>query len=134
MANKFRSDRERDPIGELARLVMQAHHEAESASGLREETAREGSEEPPELPPAPQLQVDGDSVEQIFELNEYHDDGACEVDDQTYIANDEHRGEASRVRRPKLAVAMFSLVLAGTAAAFGYRAMSSSAHLPVLPP
>ena len=40
------------------------------------------------------------------------------------------------MRRPKLAVAMtiFSLVLAGTAGAFGYRSMISSALLPMLPP
>ena len=57
------------------------------------------------------------------------------MDDQRY-ADDEHQDEATRVRRPKLvvAMAMFSLALAGTAGAFGYRAMISSARLPMLPP
>jgi hypothetical protein len=58
------------------------------------------------------------------------------VDDQPYADQDEYRDEAKRVRRPKLvvAMAMFSLGLAGTAAAFGYRAMSNGALLPAAPP
>ena len=74
--------------------------------------------------------------EQASELDEHHDDGAYNVDDQPYADEDKYRDEAKRVRRPKLvvAMAMFSLGLAGTAAAFGYRAMSSGALLPVPPP
>ena len=40
--NNTRSDRGRDPIAELARLIAQAHPDVESApaeSGCREETA-----------------------------------------------------------------------------------------------
>src|SRR6516162_6739719 len=76
------------------------------------------------------------AAEQTSELDEHHDDGAYDVDDQPYADEDKYRDEAKRVRRPKLVVAMvmFSLGLAGTAAAFGYRAMSSGALLPVPPP
>ena len=90
----------------------------------------------PELPPAPQLQVYGDALEQTPEPDEHHDDGAYDVDDQPCVDEDEYPDEATRVRRPKLvvAMAMFSLALAGTVGAFGYRAMISGALLPVVPP
>jgi hypothetical protein len=116
--NNSRSDRGRDPIAELARLIVQAHPDVESA------------------PAEPQLRVYGDAPGQTSELDEHHDDGAYDVDDQPCVDEDEHPDEATRVRRPKLvvAMAMFSLALAGTAAAFGYRAMSSGALLPVVPP
>ena len=93
-------------------------------------------EVPPEFPPAPQLQVYGDAPEQTSELDEHHDDGAYDVDDQPCADEDEYQDEATRVRRPKLvvAMAMFSLALVGTAGAFGYRAMISGARLPVVPP
>jgi hypothetical protein len=53
---RFRSDRERDPIAELARLIAQAHTHEESAPSddrFREETISDGYDETPELPPAP---------------------------------------------------------------------------------
>ena len=136
--NNFRSDRGRDPIAELARLIVQAHPDVESApaeSGCRGETAWDSYEVPPELPLAPQLQVYGDAPEQTSELDEHYDDGAYDVDDQPCADEDEHQDEATRVRRPKLvvAMAMFSLALAGTVGAFGYRAMISSARLPDAP-
>ena len=136
--NNFRSDRRRDLIAELARRIVQAHPDVESApaeSGCRGETAWDSYEVPPELPLASRLQVYGDAPEQTSELDEHHDDGAYDVDDQP-CADDEHQDEATRVRRPKLvvAMAMFSLALAGTVGAFGYRAMISSAGLPMLPP
>jgi hypothetical protein len=58
------------------------------------------------------------------------------VNDQLCADEDKYRDEAKRVRRPRLvvAMAMFGLGLAGTAAAFGYRAMSNGALLPVVPP
>ena len=136
--NNFRSDRRRDLIAELARRIVQAHPDVESApaeSGCRGETAWDSYEVPPELPLASRLQVYGDAPEQTSELDEHHDDGAYDVDELPY-ADDEHQHEAPRVRRPKLvvAMAMFSLVVTGTAGAFGYRAMISSARLPMLPP
>jgi SPOR domain len=136
--NNFRSDRGRDLIAELARRIVQAHPDVESApaeSGCRGETARDSYGVPPELPLASQLQVYGDAPEQTSELDEHHDDGAYDVDDQ-HCADDEHQDEVTRGRRPKLvvAMAMFSLALAGTAGAFGYHAMISSARLPMLPP
>ena len=58
------------------------------------------------------------------------------MNDQLCADEDKYRDEAKRVRRPRLvvAMAMFGLGLAGTAAAFGYRAMSNGALLPVVPP
>ena len=61
MTNVSRSDRERDPIAELARLIAQADTHEESAPSdnrFREETVSDGYDETPELPPAPQLAVD----------------------------------------------------------------------------
>jgi hypothetical protein len=119
---------------ELARLIVQAHHDAESApaeSGCGGETAWDGFEVPPELPLAPQLQVYGDAPEQTSELDEHYDDGAYDVDDQPCADEDKHQDEATGVRRPELvvAMAMFSLALAGTVGAFGYRAMIGGALL-----
>jgi hypothetical protein len=57
---RFRSDEERDPIAELARLIAQADTHEESAPSdnrFREETVS-GHDETPELPPAPQVAVD----------------------------------------------------------------------------
>jgi hypothetical protein len=122
---------------ELARPIVQAHHDAESApaeSGCRGETAWDGFEVPPELPLAPQLQVYGDAPEQTSELDEHYDDGAYDVDDQPCADEDKHQDEATRVRRPVVAMAMFSLALAGTVGAFGYRAMIGGALLSVVPP
>ena len=103
--------------------------------GCRGETAWDSYEVPPELPLASRLQVYGDAPEQTSELDEHHDDGAYDVDDQP-CADDEHQDEATHVRRPKLvvAMAMFSLALAGTVGAFGYRATISGAGAPMLPP
>ena len=136
--NNFRSDRGRDLIEELARRIVQAHPDVESApaeSGCRGETAWDSYEVPPELPLASRLQVYGDAPEQTSELDEHHDDGSYDVDDQP-CADDEHQDDATRVRRPKLvvAMAMFSLALAGTVGAFGHRATISGAGLPMLPP
>ena len=132
--NNFRSDRGRDLIEELARRIVQAHPDVESApaeSGCRGETAWDSYEVPPELPLASRLQVYGDAPEQTSELDEHHDDGSYDVDDQP-CADDEHQDDATRVRRPKLvvAMAMFSLALAGTVGAFGHRATISGAGLP----
>ena len=90
----------------------------------------------PEFPPAPQLQVYGGVPEQTFELDDHCDDGAYDVDDQPCVDEDEYLDHATRMRRPRLvvAMAMFSLALAGTTAAFGYRAMMSGALLPAVPP
>ena len=60
----------------------------------------------PEFPPAPQLQVYGDAPEQTSELDEHHDDGGYDVDDQPCVDEDQYLHQATRVRRPKLFVAM----------------------------
>jgi hypothetical protein len=85
---RFRSDRERDPIAELARLIAQADTQEESAPSdnrLRQETVSVDDEETPELPPAPERTVDLNEHEQACER-----DGQCayyeayDVDDRLY--------------------------------------------------
>ena len=44
-----------------------------------------------ELPPPPQFQVYGDAPEQTSELDEHHDDGAYDVDDQPSQLHATHR-------------------------------------------
>ena len=78
---RFRSDREYDPIAELARLIAQSDTRGRSApagSRFRDETVSDGYDEPPELPPAPQLPVDRNEHEQAFEGDEHR------PDDQAY--------------------------------------------------
>ena len=95
--NKFRSDRERDPIAELAQLIAQADPYGESAAAdnrFRQETASEGHDEPPGLPPAPQLPADLNAPEQAHELDEYrHDDEAYDADNQPCAAHEEYQTE-----------------------------------------
>ena len=83
-----------------------------------------------------QLQGYGNAPEQTSELDEHYADGTYDADDQPCANEDEYLDQATRVRRPKLVVAMaiFSLALVGTAGAFGYRAMISGALLPVVAP
>ena len=55
---RFRSDRERDPIAELARLIAQADTQEESAPSdnrLRQETVSVDYEETPSFRPRPSL-------------------------------------------------------------------------------
>jgi hypothetical protein len=133
---RFRSDRERDPIAELARLIAQADTQEESAPSdnrLRQETVSVDYEETPELPPAPQLAVDLNDDDQSCEHDEHRsDDQACGVDDDLsaaeqqyqdsefphdperrggeiphYPVEEEHQDcEALRVRRHRLTLAM----------------------------
>ena len=138
--NKFRSGRERDPIAELARLIAQADPYGESAAPdnrFRQETASEGHDEPPGLPPAPQLPADVHAPEQAHELDEYrHDDEAYDADDQPYASDEEYQTEVPRVRRRGLALvmAMTGLALLGTAGAFGYREMFGGSVIATPPP
>ena len=125
---RFRSDRERDPVAELARLIAQdANYEESASSGnrFREETASHGHGETPELPQAPQLAVDLDEHEQASECDEHGaGDHAYDVDDQLYSVEGEYRNnEVPRVRRRGLTLlmAIFGLGLIGTACVVGYR-------------
>ena len=147
-------DRERDPIAELARLITQADPYGESAAAdnrFRRETASEGHDEAPGLPPAPQLPPDLNSPEQAHDLDEYgHDDEAygddqsCAADEEYqdsevphYVAEEEHQdNEVPRVRRRSLAlmIAMTGLALLGTAGAFGYREMFGGSVIATPPP
>jgi hypothetical protein len=144
VGKRFRSDRKCDPIAELARLIAQADgHEgcAPPDSRPREETVSDGHGETPELPPGPQLAVDLNvddpaserdencSDDQVYDV----DDHLCAVEEEYqdgeiphYAAEEHHQGnEVPRVRRHSLTLAMaiFGLVLVGTASVVGYRDM-----------
>jgi hypothetical protein len=61
VGKRLRSDKERDPIAKLARMIAQANppeENAPSGNRFREETVLDGYDETPELPSAPQLPVD----------------------------------------------------------------------------
>jgi hypothetical protein len=131
----FRSDREYDPVAELARLIAQSDTRGRSApagSRFRDETVSDGYDEPPELPPAPQLPVDRNEHEQAFEGDEHRpDDQAYDIDDLPY-AEEGYQNDVPRVRRRSLTLlmAMCGLALIGSACAFGYRDMFGGAALP----
>ena len=152
---RFRSDRERDPIAELARLIAEADAHEESAPSdnrFREEIVSDGYDETPELPPAPQLAVDLNEHEQAFERDENCSGAqAYDVGSQLYAAEEEHqdsevppyaageeyqKNEVMRARRRSLTllVAIFGLALIGTACAVGYRDMFGGSDSPRLPP
>jgi hypothetical protein len=144
VGKRFRSDRECDPIAELAQLIAQADgHERRAPSDCRsrEQPVLDGHDETPELPAAPQLAVDLNVDDQASERVEHcSDDQGYEVDGDLcaaeeqyrdseiphYAAEEHHQGnEVPRVRRPSLtlAVVIFGLVLVGTACVVGYRDM-----------
>jgi hypothetical protein len=101
-SNKFRSDRKRDSIAELAQLIAEADPYGERAApdnGFRQETASEHHDEAPWLPPAPQLPADLNVPEQAHELDEYrHDDEAYDGDDPPYASHEDYQTEVPRVR------------------------------------
>jgi hypothetical protein len=138
--NKFRSDRERDPIAEVARLTAQADAYGRSAAihnRFRQETASEGYDEAPWLPPAPQLPADLNLPEQAHELVEYrHDAAAYDADNPPYASDEEYQTDVPRVRRRSLALVMAitALALLGTAGAFGYRGMFGGSVIATPPP
>jgi hypothetical protein len=155
VGKRFRSDKERDPIAELARLMAQADTDQESAPSdnrFREETVSNGYDETPELPPAPQLAVDLNELDQACERDEYcSDDQTYDVDDELYAAEEEYEdreapphtaeeeyqnNEVIRVRRhsPTLLMAIVGLALIGTACAVSYRDMFGGSGSPGLPP
>ena len=92
---RFRSDRERDPIAELARLIAQGDTQEESAPSdnrLRQETVSVYYEETPELPPALQLAVYLNEDEPASERDDHcSDDQACDVDDDLSAAEQEYQ-------------------------------------------
>jgi hypothetical protein len=152
---RFRSDRERDPVEELARLIAQVDNHGESAPSdnrFREETASHGRDETPELPPAPQLAVDLDEQEQACERDEHFTRAqAYDVDDQLYAAEEAYQdsevppyaaeehyqdNEIPHVRRHSLTLVMaiFGLALVGSACAVGYHNMFGGSGSPTHPP
>jgi hypothetical protein len=147
----FPSDRKRDPIAELAQLIAQIDsHEEHTASddGLREATVSGGHDERPELPLAPQLAVDLNEHHRAWDRDEHgSDDQAHDVNgelrsaegeyEDPYYASEEDRqdNEVPRVRRRSLTLVMpiLSLVLVGSACAFGYRNIFAGSVSPTLP-
>ena len=127
--NNFRSVQGRDPIAELARLIAQAYPHEESAladNGFREETASNGYDEPPGLPPAAQLPGYLNAPVESYELDEHrHDHGAYDADDQPCATDEEYQNKVPRLRQRSLALvlAISGLALVGTAGAFSYRNM-----------
>jgi SPOR domain len=138
--NKFRSDRERDPIAELAQLIAEADPYGERPAPdnrFRHETASESHDEAPWLPPAPQLPADLNVPEQAHEVDEYRqDDEAYDADNPPYFSHEDYQTEVPRVRRRGLAlmIAMTGLALLGTAGAFGYREMFRGSVIATSPP
>ena len=152
---RFRSDRERDPIAELARLIAQADTQEESAPSdnrLRQETVSVDYEETPALPPALQLAVYLSEDEPASERDDHcSDDQACDVDDDLsaaeqeyqdsefphYPVEEEHQdSEVLRVRQHglTLVMAVIGLALVGSACAVGYRNMFADSVSATLPP
>jgi hypothetical protein len=121
--NKFQIDRERDRVEELARLIAQADPYGESTPAdnrFREETASEGYDERPGLPPVPQLPADLNARKQECEFGEHRDDDrAYAVDNQPCAAQKEYAREAPRARRTRGSVmAVVGLAMLGAAGAF----------------
>jgi len=138
--NKFRSDRERDPIAELAQLIAEADPYGQRTAPdnrFRQETASESHDEAPWLPKAPQLPADLNVPEQAHGLGECrHDDEAYDADNPPYASHEDYQTEVPRVRRRGLAlmIAMIGLALLGTAGAFGYRQMFGGSVIATSPP
>ena len=144
MANeRFRSDRERDPIAELARLIGQADRQRRGVPAgrrFREETTSGGQDESPELTPAPQLPCHWDAHEQQYGPDEHR--GSEEVDDAddqhrvTGLDYQDYRNEVPRRRQSRLTLvmAMTGVALVGSAGAFGYRNILSGSVVPTALP
>ena len=140
---RFQSDRECDPIAELARLIGQADRHRRSVPAerhFREETTSRGHDESPEPPPAPQLPGHWDAHEQEYGLDEHR--GSEEVDDaddQHCVAGqdyEDYQNEVLRKRRSSLTLVMAitGLALVGSAGAFGYRNILSGSVIPTALP
>lgn len=139
-AGESRSDRERDPIADLAWLLAQRDASRGSAvidSRCRQKSASEGRNETPVLPAGPQVPVDLNALEQAlrqaYELRECRHKETPDVDDP---ADEAYKAKVPRVRRRGLAIviAITGLALVGTAGTFGYRNMFGGMVSPALPP
>jgi len=135
---RFQSDRQHEPIAELARLIAQSDTYGERASvgnRFREKIVSDGYNEPPELPPAPQLPVGLNELEQMFERDEpRREDQAHDFDDRPDVAEEGYQNEVQRARRRSLTLLMAigGLALIGSAGAFGYRDIFGGSALPTV--
>jgi hypothetical protein len=135
---RFQSNREYDPIADLSRLVVQSDTYGEGASAVnrfQQETASNGYDEPPELPPAPQMPLDLNEHDQAFERDEPRpEDQAHEFDDCPYAAEAGYQNEVLRERRRSLTLLLTicGLALIGSACAFGFRDMFGGSALPTV--
>ncbi len=137
--NNFRSNRLRDPIAELARLIGQVHRERAPADrdfGKETASVSYGSE-PRGLPPGPQLAVDLNAPERADELDErFHRYEEYVVDDQPCVADEEYQNGVPRAHRRSLALVMaiIGVALVGTAGTFEYRDLFGGSVLQKPPP
>ena len=147
----FPSDRERDPIAELAQLIAQIHSREDrtlSDDGLREGASPDGRAETNELPPAPQLALDLNKFLQAWDRDGHGSDGQEhgadselraadeECEDPYANAEDGQDPEVPRVgRRSQTLVTMtiLGLVFVISASAIGYRIIFADSLSPILP-
>jgi hypothetical protein len=145
------SDRERDPIAELAQLIAQIHSREEhtlSDDRLREGAAPDGRAETPELPPAPQLALDLNRFLQAWDRDGHGSDGQEHGADSELRAADEEcedpnaneedgqDHEVPRVRRRSqtlVTMTILGLVFVISACAIGYRIIFAGSLSPILP-
>jgi hypothetical protein len=137
--NNFRSDRGRDPLAELARLIGQADPCAESASDNAYDAPRSSAADvrtAQESCGSRDNQVDERHSHAGERYAHHHDDKAHAADDEACGADEDCDDAQSTRRRGSLVLVMaiFGLAVVGTAGAFGYRAMFVGSVLPTLPP
>ena len=147
----FPSDRERDPIAELAQLIAQIHScedPTPSDDRLREGAAPDGRAETRELPPAPQLALDLNKFLQAWDHDGHGSDGqkhgadselrAADEECEDPYANEEdgQDHEVPRVRRRSqtlVTMTILGLVFVISASAIGYRIIFAGSLSPILP-
>jgi hypothetical protein len=136
---KSRSDRERDPIADLACLI--ARRDASRGSAVidchYQKSASEGRNERPVFSDHLQVPVDLNALEQAlkqaYQLRECRHEETLELNDPT---DEEYKSNVPcrRRRGPALVRAIIALALVGTAAAFDYCITFGGMVSPTLPP
>ena len=136
---KSRSDRERDPIADLACLIARrAASRGSAVIDIRyQKSASEGRNERPVFSDHLQVPVDLNALEQAlkqaYQLRECRHEETRELNEPS----DEQRESyvpRGRRRGPALLMAMIALAVVGTGGAFGYRITFGGMVSPTLPP